>query len=120
MKALESVLRLCKSRLVALVASAVLAPVAGAACSTTYCDNVSVDTLYMRNDGNAFLKVDGTMSNLTCTLYGSTYATLAIGTTGFKEMYATLMANQLAGRPIAFTISSGSSGCTITGVWVDS
>jgi hypothetical protein len=54
------------------------------------------------------------MSNLNCTLTINTYITLSVANTArYKEIYASLLAYQLADRAVSIRINEQSNGCTV-------
>ena len=95
------------------LALALIAPLAKAECSATSCDNARVLQLYTEANGNVYVQLSGTMSNLNCTLAGGVFVTLVPTRTRFKEIYASLLAVQLRDGLISVRIDTGSSGCTI-------
>lgn len=85
---------------------------ANAECSATGCENARILQLYTEANGNIYVQLSGTMSNLNCTRVSGVYVTLQpIGR--FKEIYATLLATQIADRTLHVRINDGSAGCTI-------
>jgi hypothetical protein len=77
------------------------------------CDNAHVLEIYTEANGNVYVQLSGTMSNLNCTL-ASGYLTLPATASRFKEIYTTLLAVQLSDRPLSVRINTGSPGCTIS------
>jgi hypothetical protein len=84
-----------------------------AVCDSNRCEDERVLQIYTRADGNAYLQVSGAIANLDCTLVGGTYMTLLPSSPRFKEIYANLLAFQLAEKPISVRIVNGSQGCAI-------
>lgn len=95
------------------IAVAFAAQVASAECSATSCDNARVLQLYTEANGNVYVQLSGTMSNLNCTLVSGVFVTLLSTASRFKEVYANLLAAQLTDRSLSVRIDTGSSGCTI-------
>jgi hypothetical protein len=87
--------------------------VAGAECSAASCDNARILQLYTRADGDVYVQLSGTISNLNCTLVSGGFVTLESTASRFKEIYANLLAAHLADRSLSVRINTGSSGCTI-------
>lgn len=94
----------------ALVSAAQLA---SAECSATACENARILQLYTEANGNVYVQLSGTMSNLNCTLVSGTFATLSPSASRFNEIYASLLAAHLSDHPVYVRINTGSSGCTI-------
>jgi hypothetical protein len=88
------------------------AQLAGAECTAPSCVNARVLQLYTEANGNVYVQLSGTMSNLNCTLTSGFVTLLATGSR-FKEIYGSLLAAQLADRPVTVRINEGSAGCTI-------
>lgn len=89
------------------------AQLAGAECSSTGCDSARILQLYTEANGNVYVQLSGTMSNLNCTLVSSTFVTLQPTASRFNQIYANLLAAQLTDRLLSVRINTGSSGCTI-------
>jgi hypothetical protein len=89
------------------------AQLASAECSAAACDNARILQLYTEANGVVYVQVSGTMSNLNCTLVSGTFATLTPSSSLFKEIYASLLAAQMADRTMYVRIVTGSAGCTI-------
>jgi hypothetical protein len=93
--------------------SAFVAQLAGAECVATGCSGSRILQLYTEANGNVYVQLSGTMSNLSCTLVSSTFVTLLPGGSRFKEIYASLLAVQMSDRTLSVRIDTGSSGCTV-------
>jgi len=100
--------------LAAGVALAFVAPLAGAECTPTGCADARVLQLYTEANGNVYVQLSGTMSNLNCTLVSGIFVTLVPTSSRFKEIYANLLAAQLTDRTLSVRIADGSSGCAIS------
>lgn len=107
-RVVSRVLALCWGCVIALTAQVVRAE-----CSAPSCNNVRVLQLYTEANGNAFVQLSGTMSNLNCTLVSGTFVTLLASRSRFREIYGSLLAAQLTDRVVSVRIDDGSSGCTI-------
>src|SRR5437868_11839280 len=99
------------------LSAAVGATQAVAECNNYICENVRISTLYTSADGGVYVRAQGNISALNCTLEGGIYMTLVASSPRFKEIYANLMAYQLADRPISIRINEGSQGCTVAYVY---
>lgn len=94
--------------------STLLTHTATADCISYICDDVKITMLYTEANGDTYVKVSGNMSNLNCALVSNTYITLsATNTARYKEIYASLLAYQLAERSIGIRINEQSTGCTV-------
>lgn len=89
-----------------------------AECAASHCEDVRILTLYTAHDNRVFIKVAGTTSNLNCTLYGGVYI-LVPESARFKEYYATLLAAQMADRPVSFGAVAGSSPCMMNSIYIN-
>lgn len=89
------------SRVLALClgcAIAFTAPVVRAECTAPSCTDARVLMLYTEANGNVYVQLSGTMSNLNCTLT-SGFVTLVATGSRFREIYASLLAAQLNRPP---------------------
>lgn len=94
---------------------------ASADCISYICTDVKITMLYTEANGDTYVKVSGNMANLSCALTSSTYITLsAEGTARYKELYASLLAYQLADRPVSIRINEQSMGCTVRYIYATS
>jgi hypothetical protein len=94
------------------------AQVARSECTAPSCTDARVLVLYTEANGNVYVKLSGTMSNLNCTL-ASGFVTLVASNSRFKEIYASLLAAQLSDRLVAVRINDGSVGCTVAYITMD-
>ena len=93
---------------------------ASAGCGPTYCEDVPIKTMWVRSE-NILIKVNADASALNCSLVGGTSGYVVLPYTAhYKDFYASLLAHQLADRPISFNIESGVSSCTIKDVYTNS
>jgi hypothetical protein len=99
------------------LSTVVAATPAIAECNNYICENVRIATLYTSADGGVYVRPQGNIAALNCTLEGGIYMTLVASSPRFKEIYANLMAYQLADRPISIRINEGSQGCTVAYVY---
>jgi hypothetical protein len=63
------------------------------------------------------IRTNGNQSSLDCTQESGVYMTLLASSARFKEMYANILAFQLAGQPMSFRVNLGSAGCTLAYVY---
>jgi hypothetical protein len=91
---------------------ALTAQIVRAECSAPSCTDARVLVLYTEANGNVYVQLSGTMSNLNCTLV-SGFITLTATSSRFKEIYASLLAAQLSDRLVSVRINDGSAGCTV-------
>ena len=105
-----------KKIFVAVLAS--FAPaVASAVCNNYTCEDVKITVLVTIGDGNVLIRTNGNQSMLDCTQESGVYMTLLASSPRFKEMYANVLAFQLAGQPMSFRVNTGSAGCTLAYVY---
>ena len=98
--------------------AALLAPgMASAVCSGYTCEDVKITTVVTIGDGNVLIRTNGNQSSLDCTQESGGYMTLLASSARFKEMYANVLAFQLAGQPMSFRVNIGSAGCTLAYVY---
>jgi len=84
---------------------------ASADCSVGSCVDVYVDQLYVNSGSqDAWLQTSGTESLLNCTVNAGTYLMIPAGS---KDLYALLLAAQLADRKVNVRINEGSSPCSV-------
>ncbi len=93
---------------------------AAADCAGVFCSNVKIKALYVTSDGDTYVEVYGNMPALECTLASSTYITLLKSSSNYKEMYALLVANQLADRALSIRVVAQSTGCAVHYLYVPS
>lgn len=108
-----------KKALVALsgCCAALLASAVHAECNNYICEDVKILTLVTNAEGNVLVRTAGTTSSLNCALESGIYMTLKASSTRFKEIYANLLAFQVADRPISVRIDIGVAGCPIVYVY---
>jgi hypothetical protein len=87
-------------------------------CYTDRCTSVYVDELYVEATGGLWLQTSGTESSLTCAVNSGVWLRLEPTAAGFKYIYGTLLAAQLAERTVTVRIDSGSNPCSISYVVV--
>lgn len=103
----------------ATVACSLLGSVASADCISYVCDASRILALYTRADGNAYIQISGNTSVLTCSLVSGLYVKLpAANTPRAKEIYASLLAYQLADRLVTVRMEDGQTECTISYLYV--
>ncbi|HEU5138250.1 MAG TPA: hypothetical protein VFU13_24100 [Steroidobacteraceae bacterium] len=91
----------------------VLAATASAECSATGCWSVHVEELYPEAGGGAWIRTSGNEMLANCTANSGVYLRLEGGEPGFKEIYATLLAAQLADKLVNIRIQEGSGNCRV-------
>ncbi|MEJ8837057.1 hypothetical protein [Ramlibacter sp. AN1133] len=101
-----------------ILAAALVSPgLAYAACSSSlgdagYCDQVLVKRVYMDATSNAYVEVDGNTSALGCKLDGP-WIMLPMNLQNSKAVYATLLAAQVAARPVQVRMVPSAAACTV-------
>jgi hypothetical protein len=83
-----------------------------AECSATGCWGVYIEELYPEAAGGAWIRTSGNETLANCTVDSNVYLRLN-ATTGYKEIYATLLAAQLADKRVSLRIAEGSNPCTV-------
>ena len=84
-----------------------------AECGATGCWSVYVEELYPEANGGAWIKTSGNELLANCTANSGVYLRLSGTSAGFKELYATLLAAQLADKMVNIRVDEGSNPCTI-------
>lgn len=98
--------------------AALLVPgMAWAVCNNYTCEDVKITVMVTIGDGNVLIRTNGNQSSLDCTQESGVYMTLLASSARFKEMYANVLAFQLAGQPMSFRVNIGSAGCTLAYVY---
>ena len=105
--------------LLAMAASIWAAGPAFADCGGEYCSDVYVDQLYMESSGGLWVQTSGTETALSCTPDSGIFLRLTYDVPGLKNIYAGLLAAQMAGSKVTVRISGGSSPCSISYVLVN-
>lgn len=98
----------------AALACSLIGSVASADCISYVCDQSQILALYTRADGGACLQISGNTSVLTCSLVGGLYVRIPRYQPRFKEIYASLLAYQLADRPVTVRMEDGVTDCTVS------
>jgi hypothetical protein len=87
-------------------------PISRAECSGLFCASVYVEQLYTyAGDSSFWLQTNGTETLLNCTADSGVYLR---GAAASKELYATLLAAQLADKLVTVRIVEGSNPCAIS------
>jgi hypothetical protein len=94
-----------------------LASAANAECNNYICEDVKILTMVTNADGNVLVRTAGTTANLGCALESGIYMTLKSSSARFKEIYANLLAFQVADRPISIRVDIGVAGCPIAYIY---
>ncbi|WP_394203806.1 hypothetical protein [Marinagarivorans algicola] len=90
-----------------------------AVCSAQRCENVEVDRIYIKKDGEVFVGTSGDEKLLNCTAVSGVYATFSLADPGGQAHYSLLLAAQMVGKEVGVRILEGSSKCTIEYVTID-
>jgi hypothetical protein len=86
-----------------------------AACSPTSCSG-QISMLYIEANGDAYVGFVGGLAGLTGCIPNDgeqQFLTLLATSANMKKVYATLLAAQMAGRPVTIAVAANSNGCTI-------
>jgi hypothetical protein len=91
---------------------------ASAACSATACDGKANDIVvdvYPSSSGNILVELSAPdRSNLNCTPFQGSFATLEPSHVRFKEVYATILFAMAMNKRLIVRIGEGSSNCSIS------
>jgi hypothetical protein len=82
------------------------------ACNPSYCEGKITNLYTNGGTGKVFIKMDGDMTDLNCTLSGG-YITLKQGNLMFSEIYSSLLAASIAKANIRLRINEGSPDCEL-------
>lgn len=100
----------------ALLAFSTFAGVAqSATCGVNNCSG-QINSLYVNATGNIYIALVGGLSGLSgCTPVSGAqqYVTLLPASGNFNQVYATLLAAEVASRNVSLTFTAGSSNCSI-------
>jgi hypothetical protein len=92
-------------------------PASNAECSGGWCSDVYVEQLYSyAGDSSFWLRTTGTETLLNCTADSGVFLR---GAAASKELFALLLAAQLADKKVAVRIVEGSNPCAISYVTLD-
>jgi hypothetical protein len=84
-------------------------------CQAMGCFNVMVTELYMNAwAGGFYIQTSGDETLANCTPDSGVFLHVPESTAHLKEVYATLLAAQLADRPVSIRVNEGSSPCTVS------
>ena len=97
-----------------------LGGIAYGACTSTGCTDVRVTRLYVNTQYVTYVLTDGDETALNCTLVSGVYMTLDHYDANYKSVYSTLLAAQIADRPVSIRTVDNSTNCKITYVLLDS
>jgi hypothetical protein len=98
--------------LVIAVSALVVGTVASAECSSGGCYDVYIEELYPEASGGAWIRTTGNEALANCTVDSNIYLRLN-QTEGFSQIYATLLAAQLADKRVNIRILEGSNPCRV-------
>jgi hypothetical protein len=110
---------MCRAFLSVILAGTFASP-AFPACSATGCWGVYIEELYPEAQGGAWIRTSGDESLANCTADSNIYLRLSGTTPGYKEIYATLLAAQLAEKRVSIRIAEGTNPCTVAYVTLNS
>lgn len=90
-----------------------------ATCSAHRCENVDVDRIYIKKDGEVFVGTSGDEKLLNCSAVSGVYATFSLVDPGGQAYYSALLAAQMAGKKVGIRIVENSNNCSIQYITVD-
>jgi len=88
-------------------------------CAGVACTRVQIERLYLNADGPIHVATDGDETALSCTAVSNVYTTLNPSDPNAAAIYSTLLAAQIAGKPVTIRIEGASPNCEIRYVYVD-
>ncbi|OLF75153.1 hypothetical protein AWH60_11050 [Pseudoalteromonas haloplanktis] len=86
---------------------------ASAACVSTGCSGVYVDTLYVNASGIIYIGTSGDEKAMSCSAVSDVYATLNITKPGADAIYSTLLSAQMSGKLVYVRTVDNSSQCEV-------
>jgi hypothetical protein len=92
---------------------AMAAGISHAECNGSGCWEVYVQELYPEAAGGAWIQTTGNETLANCAADSGIFLRLSGTTPGYKELYATLLAAQLADKKVHIRIHEGSNPCSI-------
>jgi hypothetical protein len=90
-----------------------VAPAAFPECSAQGCYDVYIDELYAEAAGGVWIKTSGDETLAGCVADSNVFLRLPASVAGFKEIYATLLAAQLADKRVSIRVNPASNPCTV-------
>lgn len=86
---------------------------AQAECASYGCPNVYVEQLYVNADYHIYIQTSGTETLANCTPKENIFFVLPLGVANYSQIYATLLAAQLADKRVTIRITEGTNPCSI-------
>jgi hypothetical protein len=99
-------------KLIVAAGSILLATAAAAECTSQGCFEVYVEELYPTAEGGVWVKTSGDETLANCTANSNVFLRLNV-TAGYKDIYATLLAAQIADKRVNIRVAEGTNPCTI-------
>ena len=90
-----------------------------AACVSTGCTEVYVDTLYVSSSGTIYIGTSGDEKALACTAVSGVYATLDMADLGANAIYSTLLSAQMSDKKVFVRTINNSTDCKVAYVTLD-
>lgn len=114
---LKSPLQSAKATWVAVTAAALLCTAAAfAECMPAGCYDVYIEELYPEATGGVWIQTSGNETLADCVSQAGVFLRLNASAVGFKEIYATLLAAQLADKRVTLRITPSSNPCAVASV----
>lgn len=102
-------------RVLLIAIACLLGPVTTQAdCQATGCYTVSVEQLVMTASNGFWIQTSGTETLATCTPDSGVFLYVPSSTAQLKELYATLLAAQLADKLVSIVINQGTNPCSVS------
>lgn len=99
-------------RVLAGLASLLLAAAAFAECSAAGCYDVLIEELYPTAEGGVWIKTTGNETLANCTANANVFLRLNVSA-GYKDIYSTLLAAMLAEKRVSLRVVEGSNPCAV-------
>ncbi|MGP1282034.1 MAG: hypothetical protein ACTS1X_03570 [Parasphingopyxis sp.] len=100
----------------ALIAALVFILMPGKAladCSGVFCNDVTIDRLFVSGTGDIALRTSGDETQLDCDPGSSLYLRFATTVSAYSEWYAMVLTAYVQQAPITFRMVGGTGECTI-------
>jgi hypothetical protein len=100
-------------KLIVAAGSMLLATAAVAECTAQGCFEVYIEELYPTAEGGVWVKTSGDETLANCTANSNVFLRLNV-TAGYQDIYATLLAAQLADKRVSIRVAEGTNPCVIS------
>jgi hypothetical protein len=101
------------ARVIGTIFALVFGSIAAAECTATGCWDVYVEELYPEATGGIWIRTSGSETLANCTPDSGVYLRLTNAQAGYREIFSTLLAAQLADKKVSIRINPGSNPCSV-------